>query len=159
MIRKEFYGKTTDGQEVNRFLLTNQNGMEMEVLEYGAVVRRLQVPYPHDAARKVNVVLGHDSLSGYENDTSTYMGSLVGRVANRIGNSEFVLNGKRYQLKANDGPNYLHGYFHRKVYHGSICGDTLVLERVSPDGEDGFPGALITAGLMAVAFQGFGGLI
>ena len=141
MISKELYGKTKDGQEVNRFILTNKNGMEMAVLEYGAVVQSILVPM-EKSGTKVNVVLGHDSLEGYENDRATNMGALVGRVANRIENAEFTLNGVRYALKANDGPNHLHGVFPWRMFSGSINGDTLVLERVSPDGEDDFPGNL-----------------
>ena len=160
MIRKEYYGKTTDGQDVNRFILTNKNGMEMTVLEYGAVVQSLLVPVPaasqepntasqnetyvvpFPSFRKGNVVLGHDTLEGYEKDTATNMGALVGRVANRIENAEFTLNGVRYPLSANDGPNHLHGVFPWRMFTGSICGDILVLERLSLDGEDGFPGNL-----------------
>ena len=73
----------------------------------GAVIQRLLVP---DRSAKIDdVVLGFDDLEPYKNGTSPYFGAVVGRVANRIANATFELNGVRHNLAANNGPNCLHG--------------------------------------------------
>ena len=106
MIEKSLFGKLPDGREVDMYTLKNAAGMEAKIINYGAVVTSLMVP---DRNGKIeDVVLGYDSLKGYEN-TTAYFGAIVGRYGNRIGNGKFELDGKTYQLTINDGKNHLHG--------------------------------------------------
>ena len=117
--------------------------MSVSVLDYGCVIKNIIVPAKNGP---VDVVLGHDTMADYENDFtssgSTCCGAFVGRYANRIENAVFTLGGKTYQLEKNNGENHLHGCFSRKIYEVKYFGDTLLMEAVSPDGEDGFPGTL-----------------
>ncbi len=131
------FGTTKAGENVTEYIISNPGGLAVSVLNYGGIIKNIIVPAK---AGPLDVVLGHDTMQEYEMDGSTYCGAFVGRYANRIENAEFTLNGKTYPLKANDGPNHLHGCFARKLYHVKSFGDTLLMEAESPDGEDGFPG-------------------
>lgn len=98
-------------------VLRNSAGVEAHILQVGAVIQRLYVP---DRLGKVeDIVLGFDDPEPYIDGTSPYFGAIVGRVANRIANATFTLDGKVYKLAANNGPNCLHGGvygFNRKVW-------------------------------------------
>ena len=136
------FGRTADGQEVQRYRLTGAGGAYVDVLNYGGVIQSLVVP--DRGGRLVDVVLGFDSVAEYETDDA-YIGALIGRWAGRISGAAFELNGHRRQLAANDGPNHLHGGrmgFNQRIWTASAEGETLVLSRLSPDGEEGYPGAL-----------------
>ena len=138
-ITSEPFGVTKAGEAVTRWTLTNGAGMEVSILSYGCTVQRLLVP--DSKGNKVDVVLGYDDIAGYEQGTC-FFGCFVGRFANRIKGAAFVLNGKRYALEKNDGENHLHGVYLRTVFDGAAEGDALVFRRVSPDGEEGYPGTL-----------------
>lgn len=147
----EPFGTTADGQPVEAYTLTNSKGMSVKIITYGATIVDLIVPDRN--GKPTDVALGYDTLAGYESASNPYFGCTVGRVANRIGGAKFTLDGKTYQLTANEGPNMLHGgtknAFHRKVWkavddvqlHGK---SRVTLQCVSPDGEEGFPGTLTT---------------
>ena len=112
-----------------------------QVLTYGGILRSFTVPAPEGAR---DIVLGCDTLAQYEAQDK-YLGALVGRVANRIGGAAFDLNGVRYPLAANNGPNCLHGGVHgfnEAVWSAREENGALVLTHVSPAGEEGFPGTL-----------------
>lgn len=137
MITKKLFGITDEGTPVHEYRLTNSQGSMAAILDYGCVVRCLEV-YGTD------VCLGYDTLEEYLAD-GVFLGAVVGRYGNRIQEGRFRLNGKTYHLAVNDGPNHLHGGvrgFHRYVWDGEIRGDSLVLSRTSPDGEEGYPGTL-----------------
>ena len=141
-ITSEYYGRTKDGRDVYRYTLENARGMRVCVIEYGCAVTHIFVPDKTGGLR--DVVLGYENLAGYEAGTAS-LGALVGRYANRIEGAAFELDGRRYELEANDGPYHLHGCFGRKVFQGrtETLGDgaqRLVLKEESPAGEDGFPG-------------------
>lgn len=88
-------------------VLNNSHGVEVHLIPTGAVIQRLLLP---DASGQVaDVVLGFDTIEPYRDGTSPYFGAVVGRVANRIANATFELDGQRYELAANNGPNCLHG--------------------------------------------------
>lgn len=136
------FGTAPDGTAVDSFTLTNANGMCAEILSYGCAVRRLAVP--GKTGRPIDVVLGFDTLDGYIRQEK-YLGSIAGRVCNRIENGSFCLAGKTYRLFCNDGKNHLHGGkegFDKKVFTPAVQGDTLSLTYISPDGEEGYPGTL-----------------
>jgi aldose 1-epimerase len=131
---------------VHAFTLRNPHGVEVVLISYGAIIVSVRVP--DRRGRLDDVVLGHESLDGYR-ERSRYFGALVGRYANRIANGRFTLDGRTYQLATNNGPNHLHGGlrgFDKVVWSGEPFergGDAGVrFARVSPDGEEGYPGAL-----------------
>lgn len=136
-ISKKPFGTTKDGREVSLYTLTNSNGTEAKILDYGATIQSL-------IYEGEDRVLGYNDIEGYENGEA-YFGAVIGRVGNRIGNAEFDLNGKTYKLFANNGPHCNHGGkegFNAKVWDAKIDGNQLILNYLSPDGEEGFPGNL-----------------
>ncbi len=133
------FGTTKSGEAVTRFTLENGRGLRAGILDYGCTVQRLLVPDKTGAP--VDVVLGYDDLAGYETGTC-YFGALVGRCANRIRGAAFELNGQTVRLSKNDGENHLHGVFSFVRYEAEAAPDALILRRVSPAGEEGYPGTL-----------------
>ncbi len=145
-MEKIIYGKLQDGREVLQFTMKNTAGVEVKIINYGAIVTSLKVP---DRNGKLeDVVLGYDSLQGYVEDKA-YLGAIVGRYGNRIGKGKFKLDGKEYQLTINDGVNHLHGGkvgYNKVLWDAKVVSDTgepsLALTYVSPDGEEGYPGTV-----------------
>jgi aldose 1-epimerase len=145
-IRKQSFGKTASGEQIDLYSLTNKKGMEVSITNFGATVVALRVP---DRAGKVaDVVLGYDKLEGYENGKA-YFGATVGRYANRIGGGKFSIDGRTYALAKNDGNNTLHGGivgFNKKAWKAreipSNEAAALEFSYLSADGEEGFPGNL-----------------
>ena len=145
-IQKESFGQTSDGEAVDLYTLTNANGIEMEVTNYGGIVTALRVP-DRDGER-ADVVLGYDALDGYL-ERNPFFGALVGRYGNRIAGGTFTLDDSTYTLATNNGPNHLHGGvkgFDKRVWQAEPFEDSsgvgLVLTYTSPDGEEGYPGTL-----------------
>lgn len=137
---------TVEGQPVDQYTLSNKNGIEVKILTYGAIIQSLMVP-DRDGTLG-NIVLGFDNIDDYV-AKSPYFGALVGRYANRIALGKFTLDGTTYTLAINNDPNTLHGGvkgFDKQIYTAkesqSSDGVSLELSRVSPDGEEGYPGAL-----------------
>lgn len=133
------FGVTAAGEPVTAYTLTNAQGCSAVLLDFGCAIQSLTVP--DRSGVPTDVVLGYDSVQGYEQG-SCYYGAFVGRYANRIKDSRFSLGGKEVVLTPNNGKNHLHGCFSFVRYAASVQGDSLVLRRVSPDGEDGYPGAV-----------------
>lgn len=144
---KEPFGQTADGQEVFIYTLTSSKGFRVRITDFGATLVSMHVP-DRDGALG-DVVLGFDTLQGYI-DQTTYMGSTIGRYANRIGGGKFTLDGTEYTLATNNGPNHLHGGnegFDKKVWHTQEVvaaeDDAWVkMTYLSKDGEEGYPGNL-----------------
>lgn len=121
--------------------------LQIRFTNWGATMLSVKVP---DAKGKVaDVVLGFDTLTPYMNGTSPYFGAIVGRVANRIKDGEFILDGKTYHLPKNDGNNTLHGgkkgfdkvlWRVRRLKKGPR--PSIQFTYHSRDGEQGFPGVL-----------------
>lgn len=135
-----------DGKEVFSYLLDNKNGIKMEVIPFGAIIRSLYVLNKN--GEFVDIVLGRKTLQDYI-DTTDYFGATVGRCANRITKGKFELNGKKYQLTINNGENSLHGGiigFHKYLWdvEKEIDSDepTLIMSMTSPDGDQGYPANL-----------------
>jgi aldose 1-epimerase len=144
-MKKQPYGKAPDGKEITLYTMTNKNGMEVAITNFGGIVVSIKVP---DRSRKFDdVVLGYDSLEGYFTNPS-YFGAIIGRYANRIAHGKFTLDGKTYTLAKNNGENSLHGGmngFNKMVWTARDIskGDpSLELTYVSKDGEEGYPGNL-----------------
>jgi aldose 1-epimerase len=153
--KKEAFGKTPEGNPVDVYTMSNPHGLEVRVMNFGAIVLSLRVP---DRNGKFDdVVLGFDSLEPYFiNDP--HFGSIIGRYANRIANGKFTLDGVEYTLPKNNGPNTLHGGvkgFDKRLWQAepseNKTGVALVLRYTSKDGEEGFPGNLKTKVTYALA--------
>jgi aldose 1-epimerase len=136
----------SDGQEVALYTLKNAHGLVLKVTNYGATVTELHVP--DKQGKLADVVLGFSELAGYQKGTA-YFGAIVGRVANRIRGAKFKLEGKTYELAANDGKNHLHGGvkgFDKVVWSAeprdTPSGPALALTYESKDGEEGYAGTL-----------------
>ncbi|MCC8100343.1 MAG: galactose mutarotase [Clostridiales bacterium] len=133
------FGITRSGHPVTAYTLANSHGCKAVVLDFGGTVQSLIIP--DRDGQPTDVVLGYDSVADYEQG-SCYYGAFVGRYANRISGSRFPLEGQEVQLTPNEGRNHLHGNFCFEVYDAAVEGDSLVLRRTSPDGEDGYPGTV-----------------
>jgi aldose 1-epimerase len=145
-IKKETFGKTTGGEQIDLYSLKNKKGMEVSITNFGATVVTLKVP--DRGGKATDIVLGYDTLDGYEKGTS-YFGATVGRYGNRIAGGKFSLDGKTYTLPKNNGENTLHGGivgFNKRVWKAreidSKEGEALEMSYLSADGEEGFPGSL-----------------
>jgi aldose 1-epimerase len=146
-ITKESFGKTADGESVDLFTLTNRNGMEARITNYGGIVVSLTAP---DRNHKyADVVLGFNDLASYLKG-HPYFGAIIGRYGNRIAKGRFKLNGVEYKLAVNNGENHLHGGikgFDKVVWSAKSMrtrlGAALSLSYLSKDGEEGYPGNLI----------------
>lgn len=144
-IEQSVFGEL-DNQPVYLYELKNRHGLVLKVTTYGAAVTALHVP--DRFGRLADVVLGFDDLQGYVEHTE-YMGATVGRVANRIRDGVFQLEGKRYQVAINDPPHHLHGGprgWSRRPWTGTAQetarGPSVELRYTSPDGEEGYPGTV-----------------
>lgn len=141
-ITKNPFGTTSDGQTAYLYCLKNSDGAYVTVTSYGCRIVSICVPDRDGKLR--DVCLGYDTLQEYETDTASF-GAVVGRHANRICRGEFTLNGTTYHLAVNNGPNHLHGGirgFHYRNWNSQIVGNSVRFTRVSPDGEEGYPGTV-----------------
>ncbi|HEX3053911.1 MAG TPA: aldose epimerase family protein [Aggregatilineaceae bacterium] len=139
---KTSYGITSNGTAVDEYVLTNANGMEVKIINYGGIITSIRVPDRH--GNMANVVLGFNNLHDYETQ-SPFFGCITGRYANRIAEGKFTLDGVDYTLAQNDGPNSLHGGlkgFDKAVWNAAQVNGSLELTHLSPDMDEGFPGKL-----------------
>ncbi|HEY6077887.1 MAG TPA: aldose epimerase family protein [Polyangiaceae bacterium] len=139
------YG-TVNGAAVKLYTLRNKNGLVAKITNYGGIITEFHVP--DKAGKLADIVLGYDKLDDYVKATP-YFGAVIGRVANRIKNAQFSLEGKNYKLAANDGPNTLHGGnvgWDKVVWNAEAleteAGPALKLTYVSKDGDEGYPGTV-----------------
>ncbi|MFD1657971.1 aldose epimerase family protein [Streptomyces caeni] len=136
------FGTLSDGTPVHRWTL-ERGGVRVRVLSYGGIVQSVEVP--DRDGRPADVVLGLPDLEGYLSNPGPYLGALIGRYANRIAGARFPIDGRTYALEPNDGPNALHGGaggFDKRPWDGEPVEHGIRLSRVSPHGEEGFPGRL-----------------
>ena len=144
-IASESWGEV-DGEQVTLFTLTNANGMEVKITNYGGIITSVVVP-DRDGNME-NVTLGFDNLDAYV-EGHPYFGNITGRYANRIARGTFDIDDENFYLALNNGPNTLHGGdvgFDKVVWVAEeVSGEGEVgvkLSRVSPDMEEGYPGNL-----------------
>ena len=141
------FDTTLNGKKTELITIKNSNGMEVCLTNYGG--RVVSICVPDKDGKPTDVVLGYDNIKQYAdtlNSPSDY-GSSVGRYANRIKDSKIVVDGKTYQLRANDNENCLHGGGNtgwlNKVYDVQEKTDSSVTFAITaPDGENGFPGTV-----------------
>jgi aldose 1-epimerase len=151
------YGTLADGTVVHKYTLAGAN-ISVGILTYGGIIDRIDVP--NAAGTRANVVLGYPDLAGYARANKPYLGAIIGRYANRIAGGRFSLDEKSYTVPVNDPPNTLHGGTHgfdKAVWdvEAASAGEVR-LRYVSPDGEQGYPGALDTR--VTYALDGADGL-
>ncbi|WP_037647842.1 aldose epimerase family protein [Streptomyces flavidovirens] len=136
----ELFGTLADGTPIHRWVL-ERDGVVVRVLTYGGIVQSVRTPDRDGSVS--DAVVGFDDLAGYLDCPEPYFGALVGRYANRIAGGTFTLDGRTYALARNGGPHSLHGGergFDKRVWDARATPYGVRLSRVSPDGEEGFPG-------------------
>lgn len=145
-VQKREFGKTSEGQSVDLYTLTNSRGAEVKITNYGGIVTSLKVP--DRTGRLGDVVLGFDNLDAYLKG-HPYFGAIIGRYGNRIAKGRFKLNRVEYKLAVNNGANHLHGGikgFDKVIWNAKPVkvtnGAALELTYLSKDGEEGYPGNL-----------------
>lgn len=136
------YGELADGRRIQQYSLSNAAGMEVKFITFGGILTSIHVP--DRQGRLANVALGFDSLAKYEAG-HPYFGAITGRYANRIADGKFRLNGVEYRLFLNEGDCSLHGGaagFDKQVWEAHADEGGVELFYASPDGDEGYPGAL-----------------
>lgn len=137
-MQKKLFGILPTGEEIHNYTINGIN-TSAEIINYGAAIRRL-------TAFGIDVAGGFDELSSYITNPGN-QGGTIGRVSNRIEDASFIMNGVEYHLKQNDGRHCLHGgeCFNHAVWQVTAYSDSSVtLRYLSPDGDCGFPGELLT---------------
>ena len=138
------FSDTIDGKPVSLYILKNKNGLEASFTNFGQHLVSLMAP--DRTGQLADVVLGFPDLEGYKKSSGKYFGSIIGRYGNRIANARFTLDGTTYELAQNNGKNHLHGGakgFDSHVWEvDSLSQNTIRFHRISPDGEEGYPGNL-----------------
>jgi aldose 1-epimerase len=141
-MKKRLFGRTEDGRAVDEMVLESADAA-VAILSYGCIVRDWRVDSPTGS---LPMVLGFPQLQDYLRHSRSH-GAIVGRIANRVANSEFSLDGRSYTLTANEGPNHLHGGvigLGNRIWQmeADSAAGTVQLAYASPDGEEGYPGAV-----------------
>lgn len=145
-IEQSSYGTLPGGEDVSLFTLRNSKGMVVKVTNYGGIITEIHAP-DRDGLM-ADIVLGKDSLQEYLAG-HPHFGAITGRVAGRIGDGRFTLEGMDYVLAQNNGPNCLHGGiegFDKMLWEASVIGESgiekLRLSLIDPDGHNNFPGTV-----------------
>jgi aldose 1-epimerase len=135
---EENFGLDLSGRQIHKWTLENEH-FSVSVTDYGAAL----VSYI-DKKKNTDIVAGFDSAEEYTHQTA-HFGAMIGRVANRIKDARFTLNGKTYELEANSGKNSLHGGFRgfdKTLFHGEESENKVIFTAESTDGDEGYPGNL-----------------
>ncbi|GAA1653028.1 aldose epimerase family protein [Actinoplanes couchii] len=141
------FGTLADGTGIEKWTLTNASGVSASILTWGATIQSVLVP--DRDGNVANVTLGFADLAGYTDPAylagNPFLGSTVGRYANRIAGGTFVLDGETFKLSQNEGQTTLHGGsygFDQRVWSATTVEDGVRMSYTSADGEQGFPGTL-----------------
>lgn len=143
-IQQSDWGES-DGKKVYLYTLTNKNGAQVKISNYGGTITSWVTP--DSKGNKSSIVLGFNELKGYLAHPP-YFGATIGRYGNRIAKGRFTLDGKTYKLAVNNNANALHGGlkgFDKVVWDAAPLADNtqaLTLNYLSKDGEEGYPGNL-----------------
>jgi len=150
-VETKSYGTLTTGEDVTLFRLENGTGSYVEVIDYGCRIVKICVP-DRDGVLD-DVVQGYDSIASFEKGSERFFGSIIGRYGNRINGAAFTLDGKEISLTPNETlggkPVHLHGGtkgFDRVMWKSEPVVEKersgVKFTRMSPDGEEGYPGNL-----------------
>lgn len=147
-VQQEPFGQTEDGSQITSFTLRNRKGMKVSLINRGGIITSVEVP--DRDGKFANVTLKFDNPAAYLFN-GPYFGGICGRYGNRIAKGKFSIDGTEYQLATNNGEHALHGgieHFMRKLWKATTFQDDkaagVKLTYTSPDGEEGYPGALKT---------------
>ena len=139
--KKKDFGKLSNGTTIYKYILENDKGMSVDIITYGATVTSIKLD-------SKELTLGFDTLEEWENN-EIFAGATIGRYANRIAKGKFTIDSIDYELAKNEDPKTLHGGiqgFDKVVWGAQVMENeesiSIMLFRVSPDGEQGFPGNL-----------------
>lgn len=139
----QMFVDTVNGKPTSLYTITNAQGMEVCITNFGGRIVSIMVPDKNDTLR--DVVLGFDNVADYVNNPSDF-GAAIGRYANRINKGKLVIDGDTIQLPVNNFGHCLHGGpqgWQYQVYEGQKVNDsTLTMTMHSPDGDQNFPGAV-----------------
>ena len=145
-IEKFPFGTTVEGIDVDKYIISNQQGMEISIINYGGIITSWTAKDKNGVYE--DIVLGFNELSEYEKE-SPYFGAIIGRYGNRIAKGKFSIEGKEYTLAVNNGENHLHGGmkgFDKVVWDAETISTnssvSLILTYLSKDMEEGYPGNL-----------------
>jgi len=146
------------GRRIDLFTLNNGRGMAVKITNYGIIITELHVP--DRRGRSGNVVLGFDNLNQYLEGNPVYFGCIIGRVAGRTAKGRFQLDGKKYRIAVNNGPNHLHGgvagfdkaLWAAEILPGRVAG--VKFTYTSPDGDEGYPGNLAVTVVITLTAAG-----
>lgn len=150
-VQTTLFGTLPDGREVTLFTLSNNNGINVKIINYGGIITAIEVPGKNGKVE--NIVCGFTTLDGYLNESYLenypYFGAIIGRCANRIAKGHLEVGGKSYPLAVNNGPNHLHGGvigFDKRLWDGEAIKKEDVagikLSYNSPHLEEKYPGNL-----------------
>ena len=145
-IEKSPFGTTIEGIDIDKYKLSNRQGMEISIINYGGIITSWTAKDKNGVYE--DIVLGYNVLSEYEKETP-YFGAIIGRYGNRIAKGKFSIEGKEYTLAVNNGENHLHGGvkgFDKVVWDAQTrstnSSASLILTYLSKDMEEGYPGNL-----------------
>ena len=145
-LTKSIFGQLSSGENVEAFLLENENGMSVNLISLGAIITSIKSPNKNGQSGET--VLGFNDLESYIKP-HPHFGAVVGRVANRISNAAFVLEGHKYTLVKNNGDHHLHGGhngFDKQNWHCMTFQNeqsiSVIMEHTSPDSTENYPGTL-----------------
>jgi aldose 1-epimerase len=140
-IYKEIFGDM-NGREINKYKMVDDNGFQVNVINYGAIITDI---ITKDRNNKfVNIVLGYNKFEDYKKNES-YIGAIIGRTAGRTEKGKFSIDGKEFSLHINNGNNSSHGGsegLDKKIFDVEIIDNGIILNYISPDMEEGYPGNL-----------------
>ena len=141
-LKREDFQAMVQGKETDLYTLTNAQGMEVSITNYGGSLVSIMVP--DRDGKMANVIQGHDCIQDCLSSPEPFLSTLVGRYGNRICRGKFTMNNKEYSLSINNGPNHLHGGptgCHARVWDAEQLNDQeLVLRYTFAYYEEGFPG-------------------
>ncbi|MFD2211293.1 aldose epimerase family protein [Virgibacillus halophilus] len=130
----------------HEYLLENDHGMQVGVLDFGGIITKMLVP--DKRGHLENVVLGYENYHDYEENPNCF-GATIGRVAGRIKDARFTIEGQTYSLEQNEGSHHLHSGkhgFQQTVWDAKPFRENdkvgVTLRHTSPDGEGGYPGTV-----------------
>lgn len=142
-ILEKTFGTLSTGEEVKMYRLLNESGAYADVIDYGCCIVKIVVPDKYN--NMVDVVLGYDNVKQYTVN-KCFFGAIIGRNGNRIADAKFKIGTREFKLEENEFENSLHsgpnGY-EKQIWNVTAKDDaknSITFSRLSPDGENGFPG-------------------
>ena len=150
-LKRSNFQTVINGDSTDLFVLTNANGMEVTITNFGGIIVSIMVPDRYGVMH--DVAQGFDNIYDYVNIPNNF-GATIGRFANRIAHGRFTIDGVEFQLPLNDNGHTLHGGpggFNTRVFE-VVRADSrsITMTYLSPDGEEGFPGNLFVAVTMTL---------